>query len=71
MLKKGDHIGNASKVLVLLGALNWGLIAAFDCDLVNVLVGSMPTVERVVYILVGLSALYIVFESHGGGKRKK
>ncbi|HJN85323.1 MAG TPA: DUF378 domain-containing protein [Patescibacteria group bacterium] len=71
MMKKGDHLGNSSNLLVLLGAINWGLIAAFDWDLVGTLVGSMPTVERVVYILIGLSALYIVFEGHGGGKRKK
>lgn len=43
--------------LVWVGALNWGLIGVFNFNLVNALFGSMPTFERVVYILVGVSAL--------------
>lgn len=45
-------------VLMFIGALNWGLVGLFDVNLVNMLLGSMPTVERVVYVLVGLSALF-------------
>lgn len=44
-------------LLVVVGALNWGLVGAFDFNLVNTLLGSWPVVERVVYILVGVSAL--------------
>jgi len=44
-------------VLVLVGALNWGLVGAFKFNLVTALLGSMPTLERVVYVLVGLAAL--------------
>ncbi len=43
--------------LVLVGALNWGLVGVFDWNLVTELLGSWPTVERVVYIVVGVSAL--------------
>ncbi len=43
--------------LVWVGAVNWGLVGAFEFNLVNALLGSVPTVERVVYVLVGLSAL--------------
>lgn len=43
--------------LVWIGALNWGLVGAFNFNLVNSVLGGMPTVERVVYALVGLSAL--------------
>lgn len=46
-------------VLVLTGALNWGLIAAFDFNLVSVLLGSLPVIEKWVYILVGASAVYL------------
>lgn len=46
-------------LLVLVGALNWGLVALFSFNLVTALVGSMPGVENVVYILVGLSAVYV------------
>ena len=44
-------------ILVLVGALNWGLVGAFNWNLVNALLGGWPMVEKVVYILVGLSAL--------------
>lgn len=47
----------AGWVLVWVGALNWGLVGAFNFNLVNAILGSVPTVERIVYVLVGLSAL--------------
>jgi uncharacterized membrane protein YuzA (DUF378 family) len=53
--------------LVLVGALNWGLVGGFGFNLVNSLLGSMPIVEKVVYILVGLSALMMLMM----GKCKK
>ena len=46
-----------SYVLVLVGALNWGLVGLFDFDLVSTIFGEMTTLTRVVYILVGLSAI--------------
>jgi uncharacterized membrane protein YuzA (DUF378 family) len=45
--------------LLVVGGLNWGLVGLFKFNLVESLLGSMPTVEMVVYILVGVSALYI------------
>ena len=46
--------------LVIVGALNWGLLGLFGFNLVNALVGSMMGAEQLVYIVVGASALYIV-----------
>lgn len=46
-----------SYVLVLVGALNWGLVGLFDFDLVAAIFGEMTTLSRLVYILVGLSAI--------------
>ncbi len=51
-------------VLVLVGALNWGLVGLFGFNLVNYLLGSWPTVERVVYVLVGLGAVAMLFACH-------
>ena len=48
---------NSALVLTIVGGLNWGLIGAFDFDLVAFLFGPMSILSRVVYILVGLSAL--------------
>lgn len=45
-------------LLVFVGALNWGLVGLFDFNLVSTLLGSYPMLERLVYILVGLSAVY-------------
>lgn len=46
-----------SHVLVLVGALNWGLVGAWNFNLVETLFGAWPMVVKVLYILVGLSAL--------------
>lgn len=46
-------------VLVLIGAINWGLIGFFGFDLVSFLFGNMTWLSRIVYGLVGLSGLYL------------
>lgn len=48
-------------ILVVVGGLNWGLLGAFDFNLVSKLLGSWPIVEKVVYILVGLATLVLIF----------
>jgi uncharacterized membrane protein YuzA (DUF378 family) len=45
-------------LLVIVGGVNWGLIGAFDFDLVAALFGEGSAISRLVYILVGLSALW-------------
>lgn len=45
-------------VLVIIGAINWGLIGFFQFDLVAVLFGTMSTFSRIVYALVGIAGLY-------------
>jgi len=45
-------------ILVVVGAVNWGLVGAFGFDLVAFLFGNMTTLSRAVYILVGLAGLY-------------
>lgn len=49
-------------ILVLVGALNWGLVGIFEVDLVAKIFGSWPMVLRVVYALVGLSAVAMLFK---------
>jgi hypothetical protein len=46
-------------LLVIVGGLNWGLVGAFNFNLVAALFGPMSTLTRAVYVLVGLSAIYI------------
>lgn len=47
-----------SFTLLIVGGLNWLLVGAFNINLVESIFGGMPGVVKVVYILVGLSALY-------------
>lgn len=46
--------------LAMIGALNWGLIGLFNLNLVKAILGSSPSLEQLVYILVGVSAVYLV-----------
>lgn len=45
--------------LVIVGAVNWGLVGLFNYNLVNMLLGSMPSIEKLVYVLIGASAVYL------------
>ncbi|MCB1500106.1 MAG: DUF378 domain-containing protein [Bauldia sp.] len=45
-------------LLVIVGGLNWGLVGLFDFDLVATIFGAGSVISRIVYILVGLSALW-------------
>jgi len=45
-------------VLVVVGALNWGLVGAFGFDLVATLLGDGTVMARIVYVLVGLAGLF-------------
>lgn len=46
--------------LVIVGGLNWGLIGFFNFNLVDSIFGEGSVLARVIYGLVGLSALYMV-----------
>lgn len=47
-------------ILVLIGAINWGLIGFFEFDLIAALFGNMTTFSRIIYGLVGLAGLYSI-----------
>ena len=48
--------------LVIIGGLNWGLIGFLKWDLVAAILGDMSAASRVVYALVGLSAVYLLID---------
>ena len=53
--------------LVIIGAINWGLIGFAEFNLVDAIFGAMSTMSRIIYALVGLSGLYcikILFDRH-------
>lgn len=47
-------------ILVIIGAVNWGLIGFFGLDLVAFLFGSMSLISRIIYAVIGLCGLYAV-----------
>ena len=50
-------------VLLIIGGLNWGLIGIFRFDLVNAVFGYYTVMSRLIYILVGLSAVYLIISA--------
>ena len=44
--------------LLVIGGLNWGLVGLFNFDLVATILGNMSALSRIIYIVVGLSAVY-------------
>lgn len=58
---KMSTLDNVVKTLVIVGAINWGL-TAFNWNVVNMILGSLPTVEMIVYVLVGLSGLKMLYD---------
>lgn len=47
-------------ILVIVGGLNWALVGIFGFDLVAAIFGEMSVLSRIIYVLVGLSAVYIL-----------
>lgn len=71
---EGEKIMNkflktASYILVLTGALNWGLVGLFNFDLVAYLFGDMTLLTRFIYAVVGASAVVAAIAGHMYEKR--
>jgi len=56
-------------ILIIVGGLNWGLVGAFKFDLVAAIFGTGSVIARIVYILVGLSAIYNLLMLRKFGKK--
>lgn len=60
MIKELSVLDKIALILVIIGGLNWGLIAISPSyDLVQLLLGSIPVIAQLVYLLVGVSAVYM------------
>lgn len=53
-------IDKIALVLVIIGAINWGLVGAFNFNLVEAIFGAMTWITRIIYILVGISGLWAI-----------
>lgn len=53
-------------ILLIIGGINWGLVGIFKWDLVAAIFGELSVISRVIYILVGVSAVYIALFAASG-----
>ena len=53
-------VHKVAAALVIIGAINWGLVGVFGWNLVSELLGNWEWAERAVYILVGVSGLSMI-----------
>ena len=45
-------------ILIIIGAINWGLIGFFNFDLVSVIFGNMSMITRIIFAVVGIAGIY-------------
>ncbi len=62
-------INTITLILLIVGGLNWGLVGLFDFNLVAALFGEMSLLSRIVYVLVGLSAVWQIVPLVTGKER--
>ncbi len=53
-------IDKIALVLIIIGAINWGLVGIFNFNLVDTIFGVMSIISRIIYILVGISGLWAI-----------
>lgn len=60
-------IDTIALVLIIIGAINWGLVGIFNFNLVEAIFGGISVITRIIYILVGISGLWgikLIFDRH-------
>lgn len=51
-------IDTIALILIIIGAINWGLVGIFNFNLVEAIFGGLSVITRIIYILVGISGLW-------------
>ena len=52
-----------SIALVVIGAINWGLVGLFNFDLVAAIFGQLTAISRVIYVAVALAGVYLIVDA--------
>jgi uncharacterized protein len=58
--KEKDMVSWVAFVLLIIGGLNWGLVGLIKLDVVQAIFGDMTVLSRIIYLLVGISAIYLL-----------
>lgn len=61
MAEKMSWLDKLAIILLVIGGLNWGLVGVFSYNLVDSIFGIGSSVAMVIYVIVGLAALYEVY----------
>jgi uncharacterized membrane protein YuzA (DUF378 family) len=48
-------------ILVIIGAINWGLVGLGDWNIIDLIFGSIPVLVKLIYVIVGLAGLYTIY----------
>ena len=51
-------IDKIALILIIIGAINWGLVGIFKFNLVDTIFGELSVITRIIYALVGISGLW-------------
>lgn len=65
-----EMIKKLALILILIGGLNWGLVGILNFDLVAAIFGAGSLLSRIVYSLVGVSAIYYIISWYKAYKNK-
>jgi uncharacterized protein len=68
-VRRFNAIDWIAMTLLIVGGLNWGLVGLADFDLVAAIFGDGSALSRLVYILVGLAALFCLYTATKMGRR--
>ena len=60
-MKKLNVLDWLALLLVVIGGLNWGLVGLFNFNLVATIFGDMTMITKIIYIVVGVAALYTLY----------
>jgi uncharacterized membrane protein YuzA (DUF378 family) len=58
------YLKQIAYVLLIIGGINWGVYGVSGYDIVNIIFGSIPVIANIIYVLVGLSAVYILLNRY-------
>ncbi|MDQ3015030.1 MAG: DUF378 domain-containing protein [bacterium] len=61
MSSRFDNLQWLAQTLLIVGGINWGLLGLFNFDFVAFLFGPLTLLSKIVYIMIGLSALYVLY----------
>ncbi len=59
-MNKLNGVDVVAIILIIVGGLNWGLVGLLNFNLVTTIFGDASSISKLVYILVGIAALYAI-----------